>query len=44
MDASLGVHLSPQVNILIFINVIRIVVQKLKSSAMAGNHDAGRYM
>uniref|UniRef100_H3DMQ6 Growth hormone releasing hormone receptor a n=1 Tax=Tetraodon nigroviridis TaxID=99883 RepID=H3DMQ6_TETNG len=32
------------VNILIFINVIRILVQKLKSSAMAGNHDTGHYM
>ncbi|CAG12267.1 unnamed protein product, partial [Tetraodon nigroviridis] len=36
--------ISPQVNILIFINVIRILVQKLKSSAMAGNHDTGHYM
>lgn len=33
-----------QINILIFINVMRILVQKLKSSAMAGNHDTGHYM
>ncbi|XP_014824235.1 PREDICTED: pituitary adenylate cyclase-activating polypeptide type I receptor-like [Poecilia mexicana] len=32
------------VNIVIFINVIRILVQKLKSSAMAGNSDAGHFM
>ena len=37
-------HISLQVNILIFINVIRILVQKLKSSAMAGNHDTAHYM
>lgn len=33
-----------QVNIVIFINVIRILVQKLKSSAMAGNNDTGHFM
>uniref|UniRef100_A0A3B5AJ13 Growth hormone releasing hormone receptor a n=1 Tax=Stegastes partitus TaxID=144197 RepID=A0A3B5AJ13_9TELE len=32
------------VNIVIFINVIRILVQKLKSSAMAGNNDTGHFM
>ncbi|XP_041847376.1 pituitary adenylate cyclase-activating polypeptide type I receptor-like [Melanotaenia boesemani] len=32
------------VNIVIFINVIRILVQKLKSSAMAGNSDTGHFM
>lgn len=38
------VNISLQINIFIFINVIRILVQKLKSSAMAGNHDTGHYM
>ncbi|KAG7525351.1 pituitary adenylate cyclase-activating polypeptide type I receptor-like [Solea senegalensis] len=32
------------VNIVIFINVIRILVQKLKSSAMTGNRDTGHFM
>ncbi|XP_028450097.1 vasoactive intestinal polypeptide receptor 1 [Perca flavescens] len=32
------------VNIVIFINVIRILVQKLKSSAMAGNNDTRHFM
>nr|XP_049603396.1 pituitary adenylate cyclase-activating polypeptide type I receptor-like isoform X2 [Syngnathus scovelli] len=32
------------VNIVIFINVIRILVQKLKSSAMSGNNDTGHFM
>ncbi|XP_041660105.1 vasoactive intestinal polypeptide receptor 1-like [Cheilinus undulatus] len=32
------------INIVIFINVIRILVQKLKSSAMAGNNDTGHFM
>ncbi|XP_059200824.1 pituitary adenylate cyclase-activating polypeptide type I receptor-like [Centropristis striata] len=32
------------VNIVIFINVIRILVQKLKSSAMVGNNDTGHFM
>ncbi|TKS79653.1 Vasoactive intestinal polypeptide receptor 1 [Collichthys lucidus] len=32
------------VNIVIFINVIRILVQKLKSSAMTGNNDTGHFM
>ncbi|XP_028986812.1 growth hormone releasing hormone receptor a isoform X1 [Betta splendens] len=32
------------VNIVIFVNVIRILVQKLKSSAMAGNNDTGHFM
>ncbi|XP_022613973.1 pituitary adenylate cyclase-activating polypeptide type I receptor-like [Seriola dumerili] len=32
------------VNIVIFINVIRILVQKLKSSAMTGNSDTGHFM
>uniref|UniRef100_A0A672G259 Pituitary adenylate cyclase-activating polypeptide type I receptor-like n=1 Tax=Salarias fasciatus TaxID=181472 RepID=A0A672G259_SALFA len=32
------------INIVIFINVIRILVQKLTSSSMAGNHDTGHFM
>ncbi|XP_047445227.1 pituitary adenylate cyclase-activating polypeptide type I receptor-like [Mugil cephalus] len=32
------------INIVIFINVIRILVQKLKSSTMAGNNDTGHFM
>ncbi|XP_077415456.1 growth hormone releasing hormone receptor a isoform X3 [Vanacampus margaritifer] len=32
------------VNIVIFINVIRILVQKLKSSAMSGNNDTGHFI
>uniref|UniRef100_A0A3P8W1R3 Growth hormone releasing hormone receptor a n=1 Tax=Cynoglossus semilaevis TaxID=244447 RepID=A0A3P8W1R3_CYNSE len=32
------------VNIVIFINVIRILVQKLKSSAMTSNNDTGHFM
>ncbi|KAM9791870.1 pituitary adenylate cyclase-activating polypeptide type I receptor-like isoform 1-T1 [Syngnathus typhle] len=32
------------VNIIIFINVIRILVQKLKSSAMSGNNDTGHFI
>ncbi|XP_013884355.1 pituitary adenylate cyclase-activating polypeptide type I receptor [Austrofundulus limnaeus] len=32
------------INIVIFVNVIRILVQKLKSSAMAGNNDTGHFM
>ncbi|XP_061653637.1 growth hormone releasing hormone receptor a isoform X2 [Phyllopteryx taeniolatus] len=32
------------VNIVIFVNVIRILVQKLKSSAMSGNNDPGHFM
>ncbi|CAG5896554.1 unnamed protein product [Menidia menidia] len=32
------------VNIVIFINVIRILVQKLKSSAIHGNNDTGHFM
>ncbi|XP_036940603.1 vasoactive intestinal polypeptide receptor 1-like [Acanthopagrus latus] len=32
------------VNIVIFINVIRILVQKLKSSVMGGNNDTGHFM
>uniref|UniRef100_A0A667YW02 Growth hormone releasing hormone receptor a n=1 Tax=Myripristis murdjan TaxID=586833 RepID=A0A667YW02_9TELE len=32
------------VNIVIFINVIRILVQKLKSPAMSGNNDTGHFM
>uniref|UniRef100_A0A8C6WX46 Growth hormone releasing hormone receptor a n=1 Tax=Neogobius melanostomus TaxID=47308 RepID=A0A8C6WX46_9GOBI len=30
--------------VIIFVNVIRILVQKLKSSAMAGNNDTGHFM
>lgn len=33
-----------QINIVIFINVIRILVQKLKSSTIAGNNDTGHFM
>ncbi|XP_077955679.1 growth hormone releasing hormone receptor a [Gasterosteus aculeatus] len=32
------------INIVIFINVIRILVQKLKSSTIAGNNDTGHFM
>ncbi|KAM4605245.1 vasoactive intestinal polypeptide receptor 1-like [Polymixia lowei] len=32
------------VNIVIFINVIRILVQKVKSPAMGGNNDTGHFM
>ncbi|XP_057712799.1 pituitary adenylate cyclase-activating polypeptide type I receptor-like isoform X1 [Corythoichthys intestinalis] len=32
------------VNIVIFVNVIRILVQKLKSSAMSGNNDSGHFI
>ncbi|XP_019739213.1 vasoactive intestinal polypeptide receptor 1-like [Hippocampus comes] len=32
------------VNIVIFINVIRILVQKLKSSAISGNNDTGHFI
>uniref|UniRef100_A0A669E737 Growth hormone releasing hormone receptor a n=1 Tax=Oreochromis niloticus TaxID=8128 RepID=A0A669E737_ORENI len=32
------------INIVIFVNVIRILVQKLKSSAMTGNNDTGHFM
>ncbi|XP_077373030.1 growth hormone releasing hormone receptor a isoform X5 [Festucalex cinctus] len=32
------------VNIVIFINVIRILVQKLKSSTMSGNNDTGHFI
>ncbi|KAI9544513.1 hypothetical protein NQZ68_001386 [Dissostichus eleginoides] len=32
------------INIVIFINVIRILVQKLKSSAMVGNNETGHFM
>ncbi|XP_034469852.1 growth hormone releasing hormone receptor a [Hippoglossus hippoglossus] len=32
------------VNIVIFVNVIRILVQKLKSTTMAGNSDTGHFM
>ncbi|XP_061653639.1 growth hormone releasing hormone receptor a isoform X4 [Phyllopteryx taeniolatus] len=32
------------VNIVIFVNVIRILVQKLKSSAMSGNNDPGHFI
>ncbi|XP_034039725.1 growth hormone releasing hormone receptor a [Thalassophryne amazonica] len=35
---------SLMVNIVIFINVIWILVQKLKSSAMRGNNDSGHFM
>lgn len=33
-----------QINIVIFVNVIRILVEKLKSSAMTGNNDTGHFM
>ncbi|XP_061694897.1 growth hormone releasing hormone receptor a isoform X3 [Syngnathoides biaculeatus] len=32
------------VNIVIFVNVIRILVQKLKSSSMSGNNDTGHFI
>uniref|UniRef100_A0A3Q4GNF3 Growth hormone releasing hormone receptor a n=1 Tax=Neolamprologus brichardi TaxID=32507 RepID=A0A3Q4GNF3_NEOBR len=32
------------INIVIFVNVIRILVEKLKSSAMTGNNDTGHFM
>ncbi|XP_068197434.1 pituitary adenylate cyclase-activating polypeptide type I receptor-like [Antennarius striatus] len=38
------ITLSLLVNIVIFVNVIRILVQKLKSSAMTGNNDTGHFM
>ncbi|KAM8838062.1 uncharacterized protein ACB058_014912 isoform 5-T5 [Synchiropus picturatus] len=37
-------RLSLQINIVIFVNVIRILVQKLKSSAINGNNDSGHFI